>query len=210
MEMKEKLVELLHKGVRCPGTVGSCMDCPHYSLQNPCDEYAATADMLIANGVTVQEGKPLEAFLHPIDAYKGLKAKYLVFKADTGEKVDNCFVLRPDKDPAAVEALRAYASATDNETLAEDIYNWVGKGGPVQEWISVKDRLPSKEEYTAKAEDGTEYYVRLLIAYKTDIVEYEIGYYDGYKWMTEMPIRLIKDVVAWMPFPNMPQPPKGE
>ena len=83
-------------------------------------------------------------------------------------------------------------------------------GVTVQEWISVKDRLPSKEEYTAKAEDGTEYYVRLLIAYKTDIVEYEIGYYDGYKWMTEMPIRLIKDVVAWMPFPNMPQPPKGE
>jgi hypothetical protein len=77
-------------------------------------------------------------------------------------------------------------------------------------WISVKDGFPRKEEYTAKAEDGTEYYVRLLIAYKTDIVEYEIGYYDGYKWMTEMPIRLIKDVVAWMPFPNMPQPPKGE
>ena len=83
-------------------------------------------------------------------------------------------------------------------------------GVTVQEWIPVKDRLPIKEEYTAKAEDGTEYYVRLLIAYKTDIVEYEIGYYDGYKWMTEMPIRLIKDVVAWMPFPNMPQPPKGE
>lgn len=70
--------------------------------------------------------------------------------------------------------------------------------------------MPSKEEYTAKAEDGTEYYVRLLIAYKTDIVEYEIGYYDGYKWITEMPIRLIKDVVAWMPHPNLPQPPKGE
>ena len=83
-------------------------------------------------------------------------------------------------------------------------------GVTVQEWISVKDRLPSKEEYIAKSEDGTEYYVRLLIAYKTDIVEYEIGYYDGYKWMTEMPIRIIKDVVAWMPFPGMLQPPKGE
>ena len=86
----------------------------------------------------------------------------------------------------------------------------IANGVTMQEWISVKDRLPSKEEYTAKAEDETEYYVRLLIAYKTDTVEYEIGYYDGYKWMTEMPIRLIKDVVAWMPFPNMPQPPKGE
>ena len=80
----------------------------------------------------------------------------------------------------------------------------------VHEWIPVTERLPSKEEYTAKAEDGTEYYVRLLIAYKTDTVEYEIGYYDGYKWMTETPIRLIKDVVAWTPFPNLPQPPKGE
>ena len=102
-----------------------------------------------------------------------------------------------------------------------------GKGDPAEEvgldalamaisalektkWISIDDRLPGKEEYTATAEDSTEYYIRLLIAYKTDIVEYEIGYYDGYKWMTEKPIRLIKDVVAWMPFPNIPQPPKGE
>lgn len=84
------------------------------------------------------ESKPLEAFLHPIDAYKGLKAKYLVFKADTGAKVDNCFILRPDKDPVAVAALRAYASATDNEILAEDIYNWVGKGESLRsqgEWV---------------------------------------------------------------------------
>ena len=84
------------------------------------------------------ESKPLEAFLHPIDAYKGLKAKYLVFKANTGERVDNCFVLRPDKDPAAVAALRAYAATTDNKILAEDIYNWVGKGEslrPTAEWI---------------------------------------------------------------------------
>ena len=96
-----------------------------------------------------------------------------------------------------------------HEMTAEDIADYLAENIG-SKWISVKDRLPSKEEYTAKAEDGTEYYVRLLIAYKTDIVEYEIGYYDGYKWMTEMPIRLIKDVVAWMPFPGLPQPPKGE
>lgn len=86
----------------------------------------------------------------------------------------------------------------------------IANGVTVQKWISVKDRLPRKEEYTATADDGAEYYVRLLIAYKTDTVEYEIGYYDGYKWMTEMPIRTIKNVVAWMLFPNMPQSPKGE
>lgn len=80
----------------------------------------------------------------------------------------------------------------------------------VVKWISVKERLPKKEEYTAKSKDGTEYYVRLLIAYKTDIVEYEIGYYDGYKWLTEMPMRIIKDVIAWKPFEPLPEPPKGE
>lgn len=56
----------------------------------------------------------------------GLRGKYMVIKADTGELVKNCFVLRPDRDPAAVTALRAYAEATDNETLAADIINWVG------------------------------------------------------------------------------------
>ena len=60
------------------------------------------------------------------EGYQGLKGKYLVLKADTGEQVTNCFVLRPDKDNAAIEALRTYANVTDNKTLAEDIYNWVG------------------------------------------------------------------------------------
>ena len=95
----------------------------------------------------------------------------------------------------------------NNDEIASHL---IANGVTVQEWVSVEDRLPGKEEYTATTEYGTEYYIRLLIAYKTDTVEYEIGYYDGYKWMTEEPIRLLKDVIAWMPFPNMPQPPKGE
>lgn len=127
MDVREKLIEILKKPIF-----------PH-ELADPIE---AVADYLLDSGVTVQDGKPLEAFLHHVDVYKGLKAKYLVFKADTGESVENCFVLRPDKDPASVEALRAYASATDNETLAKDIYNWVGKGVTVQEWIPVDDRLP--------------------------------------------------------------------
>ena len=55
MTDREKLIELLHKGVRCPGTVSTCeYDCPYWSLENPCDAFAATADMLIANGVVVR------------------------------------------------------------------------------------------------------------------------------------------------------------
>lgn len=69
---------------------------------------------------------PLSAFLAPMDSYKGLKRKFLVFRSDTGEMIENCFVLRPGKDPAAVAALRAYAEATDNDTLAADIISWVG------------------------------------------------------------------------------------
>ena len=56
----------------------------------------------------------------------GLRGKYMVIKADTGELVKNCFILRPDRDPAAVTALRAYAEATDNEAWATDIISWVG------------------------------------------------------------------------------------
>lgn len=67
--------------------------------------------------------------LAPIDPYEGLKRKYIVRKSDTGEIVNGCFVLRPDKDSAAVAALRAYSAATDNEALAADIIKWVGAAG---------------------------------------------------------------------------------
>lgn len=56
----------------------------------------------------------------------GLCLKYDVIKVETGEKVNNCFVLRPDKDPAAVTALRAYARKTPNKALADDIIAWIG------------------------------------------------------------------------------------
>lgn len=165
---------------------------------------------LLANGVTVQEGKPLEAFLHPVVAHKGLKAKYLVFGAASGKEIKNCFVLRPDKDPAAVEALRAYASATDNETLAEDIYNWVGKGNPVQKWISVKDRLPEKRGH-------------YFIAYRFKGDGANMRFFGEAMWHDDIPDnRYVKGnhfsnegvdgmyVTHWMEIPPLPQPPKGE
>ena len=98
MDVKKKLVELIVKAKE--------MYADDYTDRTE-EEYIA--ETLLDNFITVRDGKPIEAFLHPIDAYKGLKVKYLVFKADTGEMVDNCFILRPDKDAVAVEALRAYA-----------------------------------------------------------------------------------------------------
>lgn len=55
----------------------------------------------------------------------GLKVKYDVFKTKDGSKVNNCFVLRPDKDPTAIVALKAYAEATPNKELAKDIFKWI-------------------------------------------------------------------------------------
>ena len=185
-----------------------CPNCIHHNLciaenNQPCFECNR---FINTHGVTVQEGKPLEAFLHPIDTYSGLKAKYLVFKADTGEKVDNCFILRPDKDPAAEEALRSYASATDNETLAEDIYNWVGKGEPVQEWISVKDRLPDNKEHdwvlAQVVEDNGFLHIPKVMEYRQQRNDW---FEETYGWLSEHNGAFT--VTHWMP---LPQPPKGE
>lgn len=56
---------------------------------------------------------------------EGLYPKYIVTKADTGEPVDSCFVLRPSKDPAAIKALECYAKYTSNRKLAYDITAWL-------------------------------------------------------------------------------------
>lgn len=54
----------------------------------------------------------------------GLYVKYAVYDNEDGSVVTDCFVLRPDKDPAALIALRTYAIVTDNVELANDIINW--------------------------------------------------------------------------------------
>lgn len=108
----------------------ACMNCEGHEYAS-C-ETALVVKSLMREGVTLADRKTLSEFLRPIDEYEGLKAKYLVFKADSGERVVDCFVLRPANDPAAVEALRAYANSTDNKTLANDITNWVGTGENTQ------------------------------------------------------------------------------
>lgn len=58
---------------------------------------------------------------------KGLYGKFLVIKVVDGTVIDDCFILRPQKDPAAVKALQTYAAHTENRALAEDLYKWVGR-----------------------------------------------------------------------------------
>lgn len=60
----------------------------------------------------------------PERAGDGLKVKYRVFKVKDGTPVENCFVLRPEEDPAAFSALMAYAKNTENDALKDDLVNW--------------------------------------------------------------------------------------
>jgi hypothetical protein len=54
----------------------------------------------------------------------GLHGKYIIYKASTGKPVDYpCFVLRTDgSDPAAIRAIEAYALATRNMELKDDLF----------------------------------------------------------------------------------------
>lgn len=71
------------------------------------------------------------------DEQMGLYDKYLVVKVVDGTVIENCFILRPDKDPAAVVALQAYAAATENRVLADDLYRWVGR--PMQRPLTLEE-----------------------------------------------------------------------
>lgn len=59
-----------------------------------------------------------------------IRAKYRVEKVDDPDhKHDECefFVLDPLHDPAARDALVAYAIVTDNDQLREDLFEWVDR-----------------------------------------------------------------------------------
>ena len=54
----------------------------------------------------------------------GLYGKYRVEK--DGEVIEECFVLEPENDPAARIALAAYAEATEDQELTDDLHDWLG------------------------------------------------------------------------------------
>ena len=83
-----------------------------------------------------------------------------------------------------IESARYWGSNTSEE-IAE---NLIANGVTVQEWISVKDRLPEPT-----------YCVLVVGAYSEMAID-ALGT-DG-EWMG-----MVEDVTHWMP---LPQPPKGE
>lgn len=55
-----------------------------------------------------------------------LYPKYKVYKEDSGEEVDACFVLRL-KDKVARKAILKYADEVDNKVLARELRDWVAE-----------------------------------------------------------------------------------
>ena len=120
-----------------------CCDCVHYDwkkhrCKRGAREVGRTQDRFFRDcpeGLHTEEQlsesknctKP-EIALTPKDPRDGLYRKFVVLKADTGEEIqDRFFVLRPERDPAAVAALLAYSDATKNIALSADILGWVRK-----------------------------------------------------------------------------------
>ena len=92
------------------------------------------------------------------------------------------------------------------EWLAEDLIFY---GVTVQEWISVKDRLPDLELVEAKANDWDLY--PCLATIKNDRAKdgRYVGkaWYDGKGFMDADCVDITYEVTHWMP---LPQPPKVE
>ena len=65
-------------------------------------------------------------------------------------------------------------------------------------WIPVVERIPAENEYrvVCAAHSGKPFLRRFEVAYVTDTVGYQFGYYDGYKWIDKSN-KEIPNVVAW-------------
>lgn len=72
---------------------------------------------------------------------KGLYSKYEVKKRSDGTPVENCFVLRPDRDDAAIAAMLAYADATSDEQLSQELREWAEFERRVKPHITNADHI---------------------------------------------------------------------
>jgi hypothetical protein len=74
----------------------------------------------------------------------------------------------------------------------------IANGVTVQEWISVKDRLPDEDEDVLAFGYYHETFQTLICHYRSD--------FKG-QWFTSVAGQQVYEVTHWMP---LPQPPKGE
>lgn len=119
----------------------------------------------------VMKGDPYRKLIERLKAYE-----------DTG--------LEPCEIPVLLDRLK---HASEQWDIWCDAYQ---KDVPV--WIPVAERIPAENEYrvVCAAHSGKPFLRRFEVAYVTDTVGYQFGYYDGYKWIDKSN-KEIPNVVAW-------------
>lgn len=119
----------------------------------------------------VMKGAPYRKLIERLKAYE-----------DTG--------LEPCEIPVLLDRLK---HASEQWDIWCDAYQ---KDVPV--WIPVAERIPAENEYrvVCAAHSGKPFLRRFEVAYVTDTVGYQFGYYDGYKWIDKSN-KEIPNVVAW-------------
>ncbi len=118
-----KKPEEIKKGMEVCATLdGDCENCPYDGLQIFC---AGRLRKDALAYIQQLESRLSEAGLelNPLKR-QGLYGKYTVINNATGKRAEDCFVLRPFKDPVAWKTVRFYADHTDNKQLAIDLYKW--------------------------------------------------------------------------------------
>jgi len=93
-----------------------------------------------------------------MDEERGFYLKYQVRHADGSELSPGMvFVLRPDRDPAAWDALKVYAFSTKNQALAGDLLEWLEQNPcpEMHEKEIIKDdrKAMSKDEFWEKTDE---------------------------------------------------------
>jgi len=75
------------------------------------------------------------------------------------------------------------------------------------EWISVKDRLPEKEDYYLACDVDDEWDNEIFMA---EFMVEKTGYMSGpmgfYIYNEDLHTEIIVDVTHWMPLPELPKP----
>lgn len=119
----------------------------------------------------IMKGNPYRELIERLKAYE-----------DTG--------LEPCEIPVLLDRLK---HASEQWDIWCDAYQ---KDVPV--WIPVAERIPAEKEYrvVCAAHSGKPFLRRFEVAYVTDTVGYQFGYYDGYKWIDKSN-KEIPNVVAW-------------
>ena len=110
----------------------------------------------------------------------------------------------PDTREKLIELCEDLETLPCCETYEAQAEYLIANGVTVQEWISVKDRLPNGK----KVIDGEEYIKNVAVRIKDDAPE-KIAFYDDEEkcWFDTEFFPIAGEVTHWC---ELPQPPKGE